>query len=192
MALKRRRRTALLASIAASTALHIAVATMLPATGGAGLVPNGNLTGNLEVTISLADRPAEPQQANKENRATVEQMNLAGPREGYSSSHGEQGSAEKEYGIFVEEKPVLRYVREINLEDASDLTEDGFVEVELLISPDGRVLRTSLVSTDIPAEFFELVAQAFADAEFSPGKRNGVPVFQKFRFRTTFGKSYAP
>jgi hypothetical protein len=191
MPLKKRLPTALLTSIAVSLALHIALALVLAKAGDTGVAPYGNSAGKLEATISITNMLPDPQQATKVNHAMFKQMNSAISRAGYSNLDGEQSISEEQFGTSVEEKPVLLYVREINLNDAIDLTEDGFVEVELLISPDGRVLTTSLISTDIPTEFFELVTQVFADAEFSPGKKNGIPVFYKFRIKIIFGKSYS-
>lgn len=87
------------------------------------------------------------------------------------------------------EPPALLFVDEIDLEDIQDLTEEGQVELELLITPQGRVAKATLLQTNVPDEFFERVANTFESAEFVPGKVDGAPVATKFRFRVVFSRT---
>lgn len=89
----------------------------------------------------------------------------------------------------IAERPKLLFVDEINLEGLTDLTKEGFVELELLISPTGQVVRAELLNTNIPNEFFARVEATFRNAEFVPGRVNGIPSIAKYRFKVVFGPS---
>lgn len=182
--------TNLLGSITASLVLHLAAITALlsctPKATHYDIAPSARL----EVMIALQKSPSKPSHAadSKMPEVTYGTVLDDSRNEITNILHRNEHDQLQSSTVLVE-KPVLRFVREIELDNATDLSKDGYVEVEFLINPEGKVVKTTLKSTDIPVEFFELVEQTFEDAEFSPGKRNGVAVFEKLRFRVIFSKS---
>lgn len=180
----------LLASISASLTLHLAIFAALslsaPTTPHSGATPSARL----EAMITQQRLPANQlPEIDKKIPADSDPTELGEPRSEFENPLNQGEHDNFESGIVSIEKPALRFVREIDLDRVSDLSEDGYVEVEFLINPEGKVVNTILKRTDIPIEFFELVAQTFENAEFYPGKRDGVPVFDKLRFRVVFSKS---
>ena len=181
--------TNLLGSITASLILHLAAITALlsltPKATRYDIAPT-----KLDGMIALQKSPARPLHVTDSKTPQLTYATaLDDSRNEIANILRQNEHDQLQSSTLLVEKPFLRFVKEIELDNATDLSKDGYVEVEFLINPEGKVVKTTLKSTDIPVEFFELVAQTFEDAEFSPGKRNGVPVFEKLRFRVIFSKS---
>jgi hypothetical protein len=86
----------------------------------------------------------------------------------------------------VASRPRLLSVRELQLDELPE-SEGGFVDVELLVAPSGSVARVTLLSTNLPREYFDEIKDAFLAARFTAAARNGIPEFAVVRFRTGFG-----
>jgi hypothetical protein len=177
--------TNLTAAILVSAGIHLAALAGLPC-GDESVVSSEHPPQKLAASISRNLHPGET--PNLLVAREMVPMDMAGFADDKIDPPGRVWQASGISGVVVREKPVLRFVREIDLDAVADLDESGYVELELLISPDGKVVRVSLLSTDISEEFFGIVAQAFEQAEFTPERLNGVPVSAKFRFRTVFGE----
>jgi hypothetical protein len=86
--------------------------------------------------------------------------------------------------------PRLLFVRELDLERLPD-SDGGYVEVELLVAPNGVVLKVDLISTNLPNAYFAEIEDAFLTSSFSPRVRGQKPEFSRVRFRTFFGAPQA-
>lgn len=180
----------LIMSVILSLASHILIFAALTSSTARLAAEAKSPSRGLEVT--LAKRQIWAKQHVQLTPGTSESSTRGKPDEMRAKPEDEPmltGRNTEQKGLVSREKPVLRNVSEIDLDEVSDLEDDGYVEVEILISPEGRAIKTTLKNTNIPIEFFLLVERTFADAEFSPGKKNGTPVFDHFRFRVIFSKS---
>jgi hypothetical protein len=82
--------------------------------------------------------------------------------------------------------PRLLSVRNLAL-DALPESQGGYVDVELIVSPSGSVARVTLLSTNLPREYFDEIREAFLNAKFTPAINHGIPEPARVQFRTGFG-----
>lgn len=81
--------------------------------------------------------------------------------------------------------PVIRRDINIDPDEMSSLPGNGGkVVIGLWIDESGQVVKSELMETELPAGYGEIAAQAFLQAEFQPGIKNGSAV--KSRVKVVF------
>lgn len=65
----------------------------------------------------------------------------------------------------------------------------GWVRLLLLIDDSGKLVQSSVISSEAPESFHEAALNAFLEIPFSPGKRAGKPVNSRMVIKVTFDKN---
>lgn len=82
--------------------------------------------------------------------------------------------------------PRLTWVNELELETLDEYNGSGFVELEIMVDPEGNAAKVTTVNTNLPRMFEDLAIENFELAHFEPGTLNGSPVTDKLRIQIHF------
>jgi protein TonB len=87
----------------------------------------------------------------------------------------------------LDEQPYpLKPVNPSHPDDGIGIT--GWVRLLLLIDDSGKLVQSSVISSEAPESLHEAALNAFLEIPFSPGKREGRPVNSRMVIKVTFDK----
>ena len=168
----------LAAALAASAVLHAALAAGLSATRGE----------------SSLLRPARPLQLELRDATPARESTPAGAGLQTGFGSGPLAAAPRYYTLReLDVKPgIMTRVRPAYPEAAARRFLSGKVRLRLFISESGVVERMQTLHADSPLYFEEPAHQAFRDARYSPGIKDGKPVKVRMTVELSFDSPPPP
>lgn len=168
----------LAAALAASALLHAALAAGLSASRGEG----------------SPLRPARPLQVELRDAAPTRAVAIAGATIAPAFGSGPLAAAPRYYSLReLDVRPgIMTRVRPAYPEAAARRFLSGKVRLRLYISESGVVERMQTLHADSPLYFEEPAHQAFRDARYSPGIKDGKPVKVRMTVELSFDSPAPP
>lgn len=181
-----------LIAFAVSISLHLAAIALLAAFATSNGISSGRWVGlsdaPLMVSIAIPEKQSQPAVSHSKQPAPVQTLRDLNTR--FATQNSAQGGMDSSQhiglsGLYfstpeLDVIPKIRRDIDLNPSELNSFKHSGGkVILRLWIDEGGRVAKVETVNSDLPAVFAEVAARVFMQADFLPGRKNGLAVKSK-------------